>query len=645
MGDDTDVVPGIPPEVNGAPEETPDEAEEQDYDTEETAAPKSAAERRRIMRRKKKKEKAKERKALAASGADVSDGKPEKPAAAQPPAPKEAPTEPPIQIEYVIAKPDISEALQLAVGDLEGDAADEAAASTREAVEELARVFEKFSSAEALFGTTGDESKADGEGGAKEEGKDDKDKGSSSDDSGSSDEEGGKDDEASKLSKKKKKMLKRLKVAELKQNCPRPEVVEIWDTTAADPRLLVHLKACRNTVPVPRHWSQKRKYLQGKRGIEKIPFQLPDFIAATGIEKIRQAYVEKEDQKKMKQKQREKMQPKMNKMDIDYQVLHDAFFRFQTKPKLTEHGDAYYEGKEFEPVMVKKTPGEISEELRAALGMPEGHPPPWLINMQRYGPPPAYPALKIPGLNAPIPEGASFGYHVGGWGKPPVDEFGRPLYGDVFAAGDDEDDQKQAVDKEPWGELHESEEEEEEEESEEEEEDELGEDEMAAGMASVDSMSSMPSGVQTPDVIDLRKAGRKEGEDEAPPPLFHVLETRESHVGEGDLMGTAHTYVVPGAKKAAAAAGAAAGAPAKDKAREKDRVDITLRPEELEGLDDTQLASKYKAARTAEMAAQQQEKSALDFSDMVAEDAAKRKRKAMQKDKDAKSKKLKDFKF
>jgi hypothetical protein len=42
--------------------------------------------------------------------------------------------------------------------------------------------------------------------------------------------------------------------------------------------------------------------------------------------------------------------------------------------------------------------------------------------VQRYGPPPSYPQLKIPGLNAPIPEGASFGYHAGGWGKPPVDE-------------------------------------------------------------------------------------------------------------------------------------------------------------------------------------------------------------------------------
>jgi hypothetical protein len=31
-------------------------------------------------------------------------------------------------------------------------------------------------------------------------------------------------------------------------------------------------------------------------------------------------------------------------------------------------------------------------------------PPPWLIAMQRYGPPPSYPNLKIPGLNAPIPD-------------------------------------------------------------------------------------------------------------------------------------------------------------------------------------------------------------------------------------------------
>jgi len=56
-----------------------------------------------------------------------------------------------------------------------------------------------------------------------------------------------------------------------------------------DPRLLVHLKSARNTVPVPRHWCFKRKYLQGKRGIEKPPFDLPDFIKKTGIMEMRAA--------------------------------------------------------------------------------------------------------------------------------------------------------------------------------------------------------------------------------------------------------------------------------------------------------------------------------------------------------------------
>ena len=78
-------------------------------------------------------------------------------------------------------------------------------------------------------------------------------------------------------------------ISQLKQECARPEVVEVWDIRARDPKLLVYLKAYRNTVPVPRHWSQKRKYLQGKRGIEKPPFELPSFIQSTGT--FRSGYV------------------------------------------------------------------------------------------------------------------------------------------------------------------------------------------------------------------------------------------------------------------------------------------------------------------------------------------------------------------
>ena len=129
----------------------------------------------------------------------------------------------------------------------------------------------------------------------------------------------------------------------------------------------------------------------------------------------------------------------------------------------------------------------LISELTFSLLSQNAHkvPPPWLIAMQRYGPPPSYPNLKIPGLNSPIPEvraqwtcpavqaltdyiivlmlmqinmfflfvcffscflnlctsssfcssacqNCTFGYHAGGWGKPPVDEMGKPLYGDVF---------------------------------------------------------------------------------------------------------------------------------------------------------------------------------------------------------------------
>jgi splicing factor 3B subunit 2 len=132
-----------------------------------------------------------------------------------------------------------------------------------------------------------------------------------------------------------------LTVAELKQLVPFPDAVEAHDVTSADPRFLVFLKSYRNTVPIPRHWCHKRKYLQGKRGVEKQPFALPEFIAQTGIGEVRGIDAEEDAKKKSKQKARDRVAPKMGRVDIDYQVLHDAFFRYQTKPKLTILGDLY----------------------------------------------------------------------------------------------------------------------------------------------------------------------------------------------------------------------------------------------------------------------------------------------------------------
>jgi hypothetical protein len=76
----------------------------------------------------------------------------------------------------------------------------------------------------------------------------------------------------------------------------------------------------------------------------------------------------------------------MGKLDIDYQVLHDAFFKFQNKPQLTGLGEVYYEGKEFDLSVKSAKAGVVTPAMREALGMAPNAPPPWLINMQRYGP-------------------------------------------------------------------------------------------------------------------------------------------------------------------------------------------------------------------------------------------------------------------
>ncbi|KAF7137528.1 hypothetical protein RHSIM_Rhsim07G0122000 [Rhododendron simsii] len=393
---------------------------------------------------------------------------------------------------------------------------------------------------------------------------------------------------------------RRMKVSELKKICSRPDLVEVWDVTSAHPNLLVFLKSYRNSVPVPGHWRSHKRYLQGKHGIEKQPFLLPDFIAATGIDKIREGYIQK--QEKLKQKQREKMMhPKMGRTDVDYRVLHDAFFKYQKKPNLTAHGDIYYQGKEFEVELTREMkPGmQLSQLLKEAIGMTRGGaPPPWLISMQKHGPPPSYPNLKIPGVNAPIPPGASYGYHPGGWGKPPVSE-----YGDVFGVQQQYNQEEELVcNTKHWGDLEEEEEEEELVSEQTEEEEQTGGEESEANIQSV--------GVETPDVIDLRKRPRTEPDKY----LYRVLEKKDERIAPGTLLGTPHVYVVGGSGTQDKTA--AKGVDYLLQRRKSDGVDVTLQPEELEVMDYA-LPAKYEEVREEE----QEKLRSLreDFSDMVAE--------------------------
>ncbi|EGY20380.1 splicing factor 3B subunit 2 [Verticillium dahliae VdLs.17] len=296
-----------------------------------------------------------------------------------------------------------------------------------------------------------------------------------------------------KLSKKKRKQLNKLSVAELKALVKIPEIVEWQDVSSSDPRLLVQIKAQRNVVPVPPHWSLKREYLSSKRGIEKAPFRLPKFIAETGITEMRDAVLEKQEQQ------------------------------------------------------------SLSRSSASAAS----------------GPRPPYPTLKIPGLNAPPPPGGSWGFHPGGWGKPPVDEFNRPLYGgDIFGlagqpggpggpGGQQQQQQQQQqaqqaalpqaagepVEKTLWGELQprdeesEEEDESEDESDEDDEADEAGDDTAAAGLETPAGLaSSVPTDYAGPGIetsvageMDLRKARRGFDTEESTHPraAYQVIPERQ----------------------------------------------------------------------------------------------------------------------
>jgi splicing factor 3B subunit 2 len=115
---------------------------------------------------------------------------------------------------------------------------------------------------------------------------------------------------------------------------------------------------------------------------------------------------------------------------------------------MTRFGDLYFEGKELIPSSRNIRPGRISQRLREALGMVDNAPPPWLERMQKVGPPPSYPNLRIPGLNAPLPPGCEWGNHIGGWGQVPLDSGGNPYWGgNPFAKVEEQDDEDQSI----WG--------------------------------------------------------------------------------------------------------------------------------------------------------------------------------------------------
>ena len=476
---------------------------------------------------------------------------------------------------------------------------------------------------------------------------------------------------AASLSRRQQRVVSRLTLSELKALTPTPALVELHDTNSPDPRLLVALKAAQCSVAVPPHWQAKRKYLANKKGYEKAPFALPGFLADTGIASMRGVQLSKAAEQSGKSKQRERMRPKMGAISIDYNTLHDAFFRYQTKPPLTVHGELYYEGKEFESGVQQATPLSYSPQLLEALGMPAADsPPPWLSGMQRHGPPPAYPFLRVPGVNGPLPSGAQWGVGDGEWGKPPLDEAGRPRWGGELFGEAKHNSRERKVAQQHWGHVQSSLDEADEAGEEAEEEGEDGGDgpqgtrssrSGASAVAASESalptdassgVSSVlpPGGLSTPAAINLRKGADEAGTETpdtvygsgAGKQLFTVLDEQPSadSARRSTLLPLTHTYAMPvqyssvdggelaereRRRRAAAAVGGA--------------VELALDPSELESLDAPTLKRKYEAQQAQQRQAERRQQQTTDDDDDDEQHTADGTRSSISKEVDETSKK------
>jgi len=137
------------------------------------------------------------------------------------------------------------------------------------------------------------------------------------------------------------------------------------------------------------------------------------------------------------------------------------------------------------------------------------------------------------------------------------------------------------------------------------------------------SVSSITSGLETPEQIQLRKKDKDGTGTETPDSvrdvrkqpkqLYQVLEEKKAVVG-GALFGTERTYVLPAAGSSATVATTAETEQEKKreaiKAKSSGQVNVTLNPEELEGLDPAAIKRKYDAQLEAEKKAAKDQEAA-----------------------------------
>ncbi|GFS53153.1 retrovirus-related Pol polyprotein from transposon opus [Trichonephila inaurata madagascariensis] len=111
-----------------------------------------------------------------------------------------------------------------------------------------------------------------------------------------------------------------------KPKLPKRKLKELSRMSVTKLQRKVKLKASSNIVLVPHYWNFKREYLQDKRGIGTLAWELPGFIKRIGVGKVRQSLREREDQETTKVKMRKRVGLKLRTHDISRDFLNVLFF-------------------------------------------------------------------------------------------------------------------------------------------------------------------------------------------------------------------------------------------------------------------------------------------------------------------------------
>merc|ERR1712032_67859 len=132
------------------------------------------------------------------------------------------------------------------------------------------------------------------------------------------------------LSKRKNRVASRPSLVSLKQLSPKAEKVFSFDTTAEDPHTLLYLKSVFDSREVPTNWNRRQCKIMTLCNLSTL-FALPFFLLSTGVNAIRNR--DSHDINNTSYSRKNRIRPKSLRIQLNYDVLRDVFFKYQFKPK------------------------------------------------------------------------------------------------------------------------------------------------------------------------------------------------------------------------------------------------------------------------------------------------------------------------